>query len=157
MAKFHSILTIILFSIGNSMVKPQSILSRMPEENVEHEGTWLQWPHHFTYGYQYRIDIEKSWIQMTRALKKSEKVYIIAYNYAEKRRIRKVLWRNYIGLGNIVFVIKQTDDAWVRDNGPMFVFDNNTNKIKVIDWGFNGWGLDAPFKKDNTVPVKVAK
>ena len=56
----------------------------MPEENTEHEGTWLQWPHHFTYGIFYRNSIESTWIEMTESLITSENVHIVAYNQTEK-------------------------------------------------------------------------
>ena len=26
-------------------------------------------------------------------------------------------------------------------------------QLVVEDWGFNGWGLDAPYRQDDTVPV----
>ena len=58
-------------------------------------------------------------------------------------------------LANVNFLIRQTDDCWVRDNGPVFVFDNNTD-LKITDWGFDGWGDDTPFAKDNPVPATVA-
>ena len=58
-------------------------------------------------------------------------------------------------LANVNFLIRQTDDCWVRDNGPVFVFDNNTD-LKITDWGFDGWGDDTPFTKDNPVPITVA-
>ena len=30
-------------------INAQTILYTMPEEIALHEGTWLQWPHNFTY------------------------------------------------------------------------------------------------------------
>ena len=43
----------------------------------------------------------------------------------------------------------------MRDNGPIFVYDSGNN-LNITDWGFNGWGFDTPFAKDNTVPMGVA-
>ena len=37
----------IMFLLFSTNIFSQYI---MPEETVEHEGTWLQWPHHYTYG-----------------------------------------------------------------------------------------------------------
>ncbi len=45
----------------------------MPDEKSKHEGTWLQWPHEFTYGQKYQQEVEPIWIQMTNALSKGEK------------------------------------------------------------------------------------
>jgi len=133
----------------------QSIITTMPKEDAKHEGTWLSWPHQYTYGKQYQNDVERTWIQMTRALVGGEKVHIIAYNSYERRRIRNKLARAKVNLNRVDFLIMKTNDAWIRDNGPLFVRDNN-GKLKLTDWDFNGWGQDAPYGKDNTVPAGIA-
>lgn len=33
-------------------------------EDAPHEGTWLAWPHHHTYGTAYRDSIEPVWVAM---------------------------------------------------------------------------------------------
>ena len=66
---------------------PTSILYTFPEESAMHEGTWLQWPHHFQYGKQFRNDLDQTWITLTKELKPSENVHIIAYNEKEINRI----------------------------------------------------------------------
>ena len=127
----------------------------MPEETFEHEGTWLQWPHQYTYGMFYRNSLDNTWIEMTSALQISEKVHIIAYNLTQRDRIITLLNNVNIPLTNIDFYIHENDDVWVRDNGPMFVYDNNDD-LTIIDWGFNGWGGDAPFIKCDLIPTAVA-
>lgn len=123
----------------------------MPEETEEHEGTWLQWPHHHTYGYLYRDDLDQTWLDMTAALVESENVHIIAYNLTEQNRIIALLNSENIPLDNINFNIKENDDVWVRDNGPMFVYDEN-DVLHMVDWGFNGWGNDTPYELCDAVP-----
>ncbi len=128
---------------------------KMPEETSKHEGTWLQWPHHYTYGMSYRNSLDETWVKMTEALIGSEKVHIIAYNTTEKSRITTLLNNAGISLTNVDFFIFQYDDVWIRDNGPMFVYDTN-NDLKIIDWGFNGWGDDAPYSKCDVIPTLLA-
>jgi len=53
------------------------------------------------------------------------------------------------------FFIHQNDDVWVRDNGPMFVYNSNGNLI-ILDWGFNGWGNDAPYAKCDLIPTALS-
>ena len=139
------------------------ILYTMPEESENHEGTWLQWPHHYQYGTAYRNSLDLTWIAMTKELVTSEKVHIIAYNQFEKDRIIALLQLEAISLTNIDFKIYKTDDVWVRDNGPIFAKDNNGNLI-IQDWGFNGWGQKIDdqsgeaigFLNCNTIPSKIA-
>jgi agmatine deiminase len=115
------------------------ILYTMPEESEPHEGTWLQWPHHYQYGIQYRNELDPTWLAMAKELVSGEKVHIIADNETEADRITELLENANIPLANIDFSIYKTDDVWVRDNGPIFTFDKN-DKLVIEDWGFNGWG-----------------
>ena len=128
----------------------------MPAESETHEGTWLQWPHHYQYGINYRKRIEATWIAITKELISCEKIHIIAYNNEEKNRIIKLLKNNNIDLTNIDFKIYETDDVWIRDNGPVYVRDRN-KKLVIEDWGFNGWGKKANYQKCNKIPSEIAK
>ena len=127
-----------------------------PEESAPHEGTWLQWPHHYQHGMTYRNRIEQTWIDITKALHTNEKVHIIAYNETERQRITRILQKAGICLKNIDFKLYPTDDVWVRDNGPLFVKDKD-NHILIEDWGFNGWGGKFDFDNCNAVPSKIGK
>jgi len=127
----------------------------MPEETSEHEGTWLQWPHHYTYGMFYRNSLDPTWVTMTSSLIDSEKVHIIAYNESEKNRIIDLLNNADVPLDNIDFFIHQTDDVWVRDNGPIFVY-NTDNELTILDWGFNGWGGDTPYLNCDAIPTALS-
>ena len=127
-----------------------------PEESAEHEGTWLQWPHQYQHGVTYRNRVESTWIEMVKALQTNEKIHIIAYNEVEKQRIIKVLEKEKISLKNVDFKIYKTDDVWIRDNGPIFVKDNNGN-VLIEDWGFNGWGEKYDFENCDQIPSKIGK
>jgi agmatine deiminase len=127
----------------------------MPEETEQHEGTWLQWPHNHLYGPWYRDDVEPTWVAMTDELQAGEKVHIIAYDAAEQAHIISMLTNAGVPLTNVDFFIHETDDVWVRDNGPMFVYDQN-NDLALLDWGFNGWGGDTPYSKCDIIPQSVS-
>jgi agmatine deiminase len=128
----------------------------MPDEKSQHEGTWLQWPHKFTYGEGYKQEIEPIWIDMASTLSQGEKVHIVTYNEVEKEKINKILTDKGVNMKKIDFFIYPTDDVWARDNGPIFVYDNDKN-LKIIDWGFNGWGKKTPFKKDALLRESLSK
>ncbi|MBB6498876.1 agmatine/peptidylarginine deiminase [Pedobacter cryoconitis] len=127
----------------------------MPEESAPHEGTWLQWPHHYQYGVTYRNRLDATWIKLTQALVKNEKVHIIAYDQTEKDRITNLLTSAGVSLSNVDLRIYPTDDVWVRDNGPIYVKDQN-GKLFIEDWGFNGWGGKTAYTNCNTIPGKIA-
>ena len=127
----------------------------MPFADVTHEGTWLQWPHNFTYPPWFQEDNEPAFIQMVAALEPGENVHIVVYDLNEKNHVQQVLIAASVPLTNVNFYIHPNDDCWVRDNGPFFVYDNNNN-LTILDFGFNGWGGDAPYALDNQIPTLIA-
>ena len=132
-----------------------TIFHTMPEESALHEGTWLQWPHQYQYGVTYRNRLDATWVAMTMVLVQNENVHIVAYDQTEKNRIATLLTNAGVSLTNVDFKIYQTDDVWVRDNGPIYVKDK-TGKLLIEDWGFNGWGSKAAYFNCNTIPAKIA-
>lgn len=166
---YFNIILVILSACNNneeniSLPLEEEILYVMPEESEPHEGTWLQWPHHYQYGIAYRNSLDTTWIAMTKALVTSENVHIIAYNDDEKNRIVRLLNKANISLSNIDFKIYKTDDVWVRDNGPIYVKDNSGNLV-IQDWGFNGWGqkedelsgFPIAYNNCEVIPSKIAE
>ncbi len=127
----------------------------MPAETAEHEGTWLQWPHHYEYGMWYRNSLDDTWVDMTASLVNSEIVHIVAYNTNERDRIIDLLTDASIPLTNVDFYIHENNDVWIRDNGPIFVYDTEDNLV-ILDWGFNGWGDDTPYAKCDVIPSALA-
>jgi agmatine deiminase len=50
----------------------------------------------------------------------------------------------------------ELDDAWLRDNGPIFVTDA-AGQVAMVDFGFNGWGdYFGSYSLDARVPELVA-
>lgn len=125
-----------------------------PDESETHEGTWLQWPHHYEYGLEYRNSLDATWVAMTNALQSNEKVHIIAYNTTEQARITTLLNNASVPLTNIDFKIHETNDVWVRDNGPIFA-KNLSGTIVIQDWGFNGWGGKHNYTKCDPIPTFI--
>ncbi len=126
-----------------------------PTEESKHEGTWLQWPHNYTYGEGHKEKLQDIWIEMTLALSKGENVHIVAYNEDEKYEIEELLKEVKVNMKAVDFKIYPTDDVWVRDNGPVFV-NNPNNQQVMLDWGFNGWGNKTPYKKCLEIPKKIS-
>jgi agmatine deiminase len=91
-------------------------------------------------------------------------VHIIAYDETEKNRITGLLHAASIPLDRVDFWIYKTDDVWVRDNGPIYVRDQNDHLV-IQDWGFNGWGRKTDelsgypieYAQCDIIPQKIAK
>ncbi len=119
--------------------------SRMPAEWMEHEGTIVEWPVRKSMihpeNYEAVCSVYKNIIETIASF---EKVYVIL-NPSDK-----VVFSDEL-LNNIKPVMIPHNDAWVRDNGPTFVYGPGGIR-KGIDWKFNAWGEKyTPYDLDNAV------
>lgn len=154
MKNFKRALLLLLMSIS-SLQGLNAQNYTFPDESEPHEGTWLQWPHHYEYGTAFRNENDATWVAMTNALQANEKVHIIAYNATEQTRITALLTAANVPLTNVDFKQFQTNDVWIRDNGPIYV-RNSSGNLVIQDWGFNGWGGDYNFNKCTIIPASIA-
>jgi agmatine/peptidylarginine deiminase/chitodextrinase len=148
-------LSVVVLLMGiNFNLFSQTVQYTFPDESEPHEGTWLQWPHQYEYGAAFPNSTDATWIAMTKALVANEKVHIIAYDAAQQTRITNLLTANSVALTNVTFKIAQTNDVWSRDNAGIFV-RNSSGALVLQDWGFNGWGGDFGYAKDNLIPTAM--
>ena len=145
---------LVLF-LSSVLLNAQTVQYTMPGEDMQHEGTWLQWPHNFTYPPYHQDDNEPAWLEMVSALITSENVHIVVYDANEKTHVQQALATANISLTNIDFFIHPNDDYWVRDSGPIFVYDAN-NELTILDFGFNGWGGDTQYSLCDSIPTLLA-
>ncbi|MFK7931971.1 MAG: agmatine/peptidylarginine deiminase [Saprospiraceae bacterium] len=128
----------------------------MPSEEEPHAGTWLQWPHDYGYDYDKVRRYESIWVEMAKALHTGEEVYIIVYNQYEKQRVKQLLQRKGLNMNKLQFFVWKTDDVWVRDNGPVYVFDKN-DELFITDWDFNGWGGKTDYYYCDRIPNQISR
>jgi agmatine deiminase len=127
----------------------------MPAEWQPHEGTWLQWPQDKVY-HGYELKLERIWLNMVEALQDHEKVHLIVSSERQRDHVSGQLLYHHIGLKNVDFFIILTNDVWARDNGPIFVI-NDEGDLAITDWVFNGWGDRFPYDLDDKVPAQIGE
>lgn len=54
----------------------------------------------------------------------------------------------------ITFISLDYNDTWTRDYGPITVMKDD--RIRALDFGFNGWGLKFASDKDNLVNLRLS-
>ena len=126
---------------------------RMPAEWEPHEGTWLQWPQDKVYR-GYELKLERIWLNIVEALHDHENIHLIVNSERQQDHVAGQLLYHNIVLKNVDFHIIPTNDVWARDNGPIFVV-NDDGDIAITNWGFNGWGGRFPYELDNKVPTAI--
>ena len=149
--------SIFLFSCAFDVTPTENkVLYTMPDESEPHEGTWLQWPHEHQYGEQYETRLQDTWVAMTKALATSENVHLIVYSAAQEESVKALLEEQEVNMSKVDFNVFETDDVWVRDNGPIYV-KNLQGEMVMQDWGFNGWGKKAQYNNCDEIPTKIAQ
>lgn len=126
----------------------------MPAEWESHEATWLAWPHNKLHWPGKFEPIPHVYCDIVHELQKSENVYICVNNAEMEKSAREMLLKEG-DLTNVRFFQIPTDASWMRDNGPIFVLDEN-NKLIITDWIHNAWGGQWPYELDDIVPQKIA-
>ena len=58
--------------------------------------------------------------------------------------------------GQVVFIEASYDDTWARDFGPIAVRDEE-DRIRFLDFGFNGWGKKFDAENDNLINLALLK
>src|SRR5262249_20556514 len=136
---------------------PAALGYRMPAEWEPHAGTWLAWPHKSASWPGKLERIPPIWVEMVRALVPGEAVHILVGEAAPAETVRALLMGAGVSLDRVQLHDIPTDDAWIRDHGPIFVADR-AGTLAVVDWKYNAWGGKyPPWDQDDRVPRAVAQ
>lgn len=128
---------------------------RVPAEWEPQEAIWLQWPGRWEKGH------ETAFARISNVIVHYETLHILHASSTIKDEARAAISREG---GNpdhprIVWHAIANDNAWMRDNGPVYIVDDG--RLRVQNWSFDAWGgafgSGVSYRLDNQVPVKVAQ
>ena len=109
-------------SLGNALIHSgEAVPKRMPAEWEPHAATWLAWPHYHGDWPGKFEPIPWVYTEIVRDLSRHERVELIVNDAAAERRVRKLLTRADVALGNVRFHRWPTNRVWLRDSGCIFV------------------------------------
>ncbi|MFQ3592006.1 MAG: agmatine deiminase family protein [Gemmataceae bacterium] len=130
---------------------------RMPAEWEPHRVTWIAWPHQREDWPAKFEPIPWVYTEIVRHLAASEQVGIVA-NEELANEARQMLRRVGVDLGRITFAPFATDRVWMRDSGPIFVYEtgNDTSRLVALDWHFNAWAKYDNYHHDDRLPEELA-
>jgi agmatine deiminase len=130
---------------------------RMPAEWEPHTATWLAWPHKSASWPGKLERIPAIWVEMVRALAPGEIVHILVNQAAPAAVVRTLLTRAGVPLERVQLHDIPTDDAWIRDHGPIFITGRG-GELALVDWKYNAWGGKyPPWDQDDRVPRTIAQ
>lgn len=136
-----------------SMPQPTPKTIRVPAEWEPQEAIWLQWPG------QWEKVYEPSFAKMANVITQYQTLHILVDSPAIEQEARNAILAeggdpNH---SNIVWHDIPNDNAWMRDNGPIYVIQDG--EMRIQNWEFDAWGgafgNDVTYAKDNRVPNAV--
>ncbi len=128
----------------------------MPAEWEPHEAVWFSWPHKQESWPGIFDRIPRVWGAMIRALRGSDEVRLLVRDAEMEDDVRRELSGD---LSGVRFFRVPTNDAWIRDYGPIFVRTPEAGEQSVLtSWGYNAWGGKyGPWDLDDAVPQKLGE
>jgi len=135
------------------MTTPAALGYRLPAEWERHRATWLSWPHNKNSWPGKFEPVPQIWADFVKTVSEYEEVHILAGQEDVYLQAQKMVGN----LPGVTIHHIKTNDAWVRDHGPMFLC-HETLPPALVDWDYNAWGGKyPPFDDDNKVPGQVAE
>jgi len=141
-----------LVVLGAASAASSDPIRRVPAEFEPQEAIWLQWPGRF------EKDYEPAYAEISNVIVQYETLHILY----DTSRVRDEARAAITSAGgdpdhvNIVWHAISNENAWMRDNGPVYVVQDG--QMRIQDWEFDAWGGafgNIPYANDNAVPVEV--
>ena len=129
---------------------PKDFNYKMPAEWEAHERTFISWPVKDSMCHpDNHENVCAGYAGFIKAIAEFEPVSVLV-NSNELENVKKLFEEP-----NIELLPIEHNDAWLRDNGPTFVLDEEGNRAGV-NWNFNAWGGKyAPWDLDDEVAPKI--
>lgn len=122
---------------------------RVPAEWEPQGAIWMQWPGH------YEAQLRPAFAEIIRSVKNHEPVHLLANSAKQKKAAQAFLAKHAVSARNITWHQVPIDNAWMRDNGPIYLTDGKQTWIQ--NWAFTGWDKStaADYRRDTDVPKHV--
>ncbi|MEK3883191.1 agmatine deiminase family protein [Paenibacillus sp. PL2-23] len=134
-------------------MNPRDLNYRMPAEWAEHERTFISWPVQASMVHPDNYEaVTAAYAEIITAMAEFEPVTVVV-NSADKDAVGA----RFAAYENVDLLPIEHNDAWLRDNGPTFLL-NEQNELAGVNWGFNAWGGKySPWDLDDAVAGQVLK
>lgn len=125
-------------------------MKRLKAEWEKQSAVMLAFPHKNSDWVGYIDEARENFLQIIKQITRFQKVILcVDVNDDEGMKMLQGL-----DIKNLQIVNIPTNDTWARDFGPISIEENN--KIQLLDFGFNGWGLKFASNKDNQINQRLS-
>ena len=151
-----SIFIIVMFAIADSTSGMESDSNiRVPAEWEPQAAIWLQWPGPHEKAH------EEAFARMSAVIVQYQKLHVLCNLERTKKQAQDAISKTGTNPDheNIVWHILPNDNAWMRDNGPVYVVSDG--EMRIQNWKFNAWGgafgLNIPYSRDDEIPIRIGE
>ncbi len=125
-----------------------------PAEWETQKATWLSFPHNETNWYGTRREkITRFYFDLIEIISRFQPVKVLVPK-GWKLPESEVHYHRAARFP-VEFIEIPTDDIWIRDYGPFFIYEEENPRI--AEFKFNAWGAKfPPWDNDNQVPERIA-
>ena len=129
---------------------------RWPAEWEPHAATWLAWPHNPDTWPGRLGRAQSQFAVFVRELSFREPVRLLVGDPEMRDAARRAIVAAGADADRVAFHTVPTDDAWLRDTGPVFVV--RAGRRTLVDFPFDSWGGKyPPWDRDAAVPRAVER
>lgn len=134
-------------SIVQKVSDPAAAVRRWPAEWESQSAVWFSWPHNQETWPGHYAPIPDAFSTLIRAACQFVPVKVLAAGILAQTAAR------HFGRSDCIEIVDiPTNDCWIRDYGPTFVWDGE--ELIGVDWRFNAWGGKYPPWDDDAAAAK---
>ena len=132
----------------------ENVTKRFPAEWEKQQGILLCFPHKGNdwpgkYG-----AIQWAFVEFIKKVASVEEVVLVVASPKLKEKVLEMLETAEVEISNVSFIIYKTNRSWMRDSGPIIVYNNG--KREALNFNFNGWAKYTNYQLDKHVPKEVS-
>lgn len=109
-----------------------------PAEWTAQDGILIAWPHAGTDWAANLADVETTYAALLNAITRRQRALVCVADADVERRMLESAARASVDPAHVQTVRIEYDDTWLRDSGPITVF--NAGRPRLLDFRFTGWG-----------------
>lgn len=128
---------------------------RFPAEWEKQQGVLLCFPHNGNDWPGKLGAIQWAFVEFIKKVSLQESVVLVVLDGKQQESVSERLSRADVDLNKIQFIHHKTNRSWMRDSGPIIVYNNG--KREALNFNFNGWAKYSNYRLDRLVPEKVSK
>lgn len=131
---------------------------RLPAEFEKHQAVLIMFPYSDKEDFAPKLTaVQYEFVEFIKRISFSETCVVIVKDAKHAHIVYHLLLDACAQTANIKYIEYQAYRVWMRDSGPIPVYENETGKIVYLNFNFNAWANYHAYPKDDKVPEVVAE